>query len=274
MSIYFLNILKVFFEDLNNLSADKSVEEYGTHILTDITIGRQYISDFRSIISEEIDTQSKQKIVSAGVAINISKFGFNLDKETDKTISTTLNKKNQKWVTKVECHGGEGNGNSYTFNNETGITNVNININAWQSSINAKNAKLVDLNWNKTYLIYDFIHDPIKKETIKKAVEKYIKDRQVDIINVKALYRYYNTKTNDHLSTTNWSEFGNVKTNWLYEGIQGYVLTDKRENTVAIYRYYSRKSQDHLLTTNWYEFEKGKDGWSYEGIVGYAYDIN
>lgn len=63
-------LLSSFVEDLNKYSADKIVEMYGTHVLTNITVGGKYTAYYKSAIIEENSSTEKTEIVSAGAKYN------------------------------------------------------------------------------------------------------------------------------------------------------------------------------------------------------------
>ena len=84
----------------------------------------------------------------------------------------------------------------------------------------------------------------------------------------------------DHIYTTSLEEKNNLidatmdgSSNYLYEGIIGYVYSAAKEKTKAIYRLYNPEWVDHFYTTN--EAEKNgainSVGFTDEGVIGYAY---
>ena len=99
------------------------------------------------------------------------------------------------------------------------------------------------------------------------------------------LYRYKNSKLNNHFYTLNWQEIGvNVvgkegKDGYVFEGIVGWALPnrDSQGLTVPLYRYYQPKVNDYFFTTNGAEVgtttqgETGKFGYISEGIACYVY---
>lgn len=82
-----------FVEDLNKYSADKIVEMYGTHVLTNITVGGKYTAYYKSAIIEENSSTEKTEIVSAGAKYNLSNIGLDAHGSWSKTEVEERNKK-------------------------------------------------------------------------------------------------------------------------------------------------------------------------------------
>jgi len=85
------------------------------------------------------------------------------------------------------------------------------------------------------------------------------------------LYRYWNATTADHFYTTNWSELGNGRYGYTYEGVQCYVDAQQAPGTVPLHRYWNPDAADHFYTTDWAELGNGKYGYTYEGVQCYVY---
>ncbi len=100
--------------------------------------------------------------------------------------------------------------------------------------------------------------------------EAYISDRPITS-ELTPLYRYWHGQGGDHFYTTDWNELGTGKYGWAFEGIQCYVYTTAKPNTVPLYRYWNGQACDHFYTTNWTELGSGKDGWAFEGIQCYVH---
>lgn len=158
----------VFIDDLNKYSADKIVEMYGTHVLTNITVGGIYTAYYKSSIIEEDNNAEKTKIVSAGAKYNLNKIGLDANGSWSKTEITEHNKKNSSWECYVKCLGGSTSGTSYTITPSQGTT-ITINLGDWTKSVDDKNSRVVDVDWNATYPIYELISDPVKQQQMKDA---------------------------------------------------------------------------------------------------------
>jgi hypothetical protein len=108
--------------------------------------------------------------------------------------------------------------------------------------------------------IYDFIADPVKKAAVKAAVIQYIESKQIEVIKVIPLYRYYNNT--DHYYETQWQpSYGS----YFYERVSCYIYQNQIESTIPLYRYFN--GQDHYYSTLLGNFS----GYTYERITGYVY---
>lgn len=216
-----------FNEDLIRLSPEKFVAEYGTHVLTDITIGGRLSFLYRSAIVEESDYTRKKDIVEAGAKFSIGKFGADAKNSHENETIKSLNKKNATWKTWINYHGGEESGESLTYDSEKGYPTTTFNKSAWEKSVTTANAALVEINWDKTYPIYEFITDPIKKAQIKAAVDKYITDSKVDILDIVPFFHLFHEKDMNDNFQTKWSDVENMKkAGFKYLGIMGYIYPD------------------------------------------------
>ena len=79
-----------FTEDLKNLSADRIVERYGTHVLTDFVIGGRYKLIFRSVIAKQMDSSTKRKAVESSFELSLKKIGFSVNVENSTQIDESL----------------------------------------------------------------------------------------------------------------------------------------------------------------------------------------
>lgn len=261
-------VTQEFKDNLAKYPADKFVEMYGTHVLTDITIGGRLTFTYSSAITEESNYSRKKEISEAGLSFAIGSYGADRQKSHEKETVKQLNTKNAAWKTTVNYHGGEGSGVSITYNAETGYPSTTFNIDNWEKSVNATNAALVDINWNKAYFIYDFISDPTKKQQIKTAVENYIVSKQITLLDIVPFHGYYHSKLGDHYYTDVWRpNYG--YDGYINEGVQFYVFNKQEQGTIPLYIYYFSQSNrtDHYYTT----VKKTYSGYIYEKIACYIY---
>ena len=249
-----------FYENLNRLSPDQFVAEYGTHVLTDITIGGRLTFTYRSCITEESNYSRKKEIVEAGVKFSIGKFGADANKSHENETIKSLNTKNTSSKVWVNYHGGEQSGLSFEYDGSVGPPKTNFSLTTWEGSVKDSNAALTDINWAKAYPIYDFITDPTKKAQIKAAVEKYIASKKVEeILELLPLFRIYDLKTGDVFCTSFYDEAKILvgTGNYVWDDgishmnktpIQGYLLKKQIAGTIPLYRLYNRKN-DVFCTT-------------------------
>lgn len=261
-------VTKEFLEDLKNYTPDEFVKYYGTHVLTNIEYGGVLKIIYWSSILEESNYERKKSIVKAG--LNGFLKGVGLSSETDKTheIEEKLTTKNQQEKVIIDYKSGDGVGGVYDLT--TGKLN-GLDKGSWEKSVTLQNAGLTKINWQETYPIYDFIEDPTKKAQIKAAVEKYIASKQIEMLEIVPLYRYYSSGRSHHFYTTNWNEQGNGKNGLAYEWVEAFVSSKQIEGTTPLYRYYNSKRLDHVYTTNWNELGNGKYDYKLEGNEGYIY---
>ncbi|MCO6565085.1 MAG: hypothetical protein J6581_06545 [Apibacter sp.] len=88
------------------------------------------------------------------------------------------------------------------------------------------------------------------------------------------IFRYYNYKNGDRLSTLNWNELKNGgQGGWIYEGISGYAYKTQKPNTIPVYRFFKALNKpDHFFTTNYSEIKFPLGNlytYKYEGIAFY-----
>lgn len=257
-----------FLVDLKNFTPDQFVENYGTHVLTDITIGGHLKVMYRSAIEKETDYTRKKDIVKVGLNATLKSIGLHLDVDKEVEVKETLEKENKERTLYIKYKAGDGVDVAYDL--EEGTPKV-VNKYAWEKSVTEQNAGLVVINWKKCYPIYDFIKDPVKKAQIKAAVERYVAKKQLEVMDIVPLYRYYNSSRTHHFYTTNWSELGEGKYGLAYEWIEGYVHPKQLVGTTPLYRYYNNNRVDHVYTTNWSELGTGKFGYQFDAVEGYVY---
>ena len=99
--------------------------------------------------------------------------GLDANGSWNTTTITETNKKNSNWTCDIKCLGGTTSGTTITLSPNQGPTTT-INLGAWTQSVDDTHSRLVDVDWNATYPIYDLVSDPAKKVALENAVEKYI----------------------------------------------------------------------------------------------------
>ncbi|UBD70596.1 MACPF domain-containing protein [Bacteroides sp. BFG-257] len=258
-------LLSSFIEDLNKYSADRIVEMYGTHVLTNIIVGGKYTAYYKSAIIEENSSTEKTEIVSAGAKYNLSNIGLDAHGSWSKTEVEERNKKNSNWECYIKALGGSTSGTTITLVPEQGPT-FTINLGAWTESVDDQHSRLFDVNWNATYPIYDLISDPVKKQQIKEAVFRYIDSKKIEILPIVPVYQSWNGK--DHYYNTNYSPTYGAKNDWKYEYVAFCIFSKPVQGTVPFYQYWNGK--DHYYTVGYHP--GGYQGYNFEGVLGYVYD--
>ncbi|MDR0332220.1 MAG: hypothetical protein LBI15_02040 [Dysgonamonadaceae bacterium] len=266
-----------FIRDLNIYSPDEFVRRYGTHVLLDITIGGKLQFNYRSEIIEESSSTQKKLVVESGAKVGIKRFGADIKNEIDISTLTQNSNKNAKWDLRVRYIGGAQSGYSASFNSE-GYISSSFNISAWESSVTEINAAILEINWEHTYPISDFIADPVKRVAIEAAIKRYVKQDEVKIVEVKPLYRMYDEKGCNTYYTSSLDEFNFYRSrhNWkpnygrTNSHILGYVFATQQPGTVPIYRMYSAGLNNTFYSSSLSEanhYLRMGYGWD-AGIVG------
>lgn len=278
-----------FIEDLTKLSADRLVEKYGTHILTDFTIGGRYKILYRSVIEHSKDETTKKITVASGAKFTIKAVGINVDNEGSIETSETYVKDNTQKELFIMFYGG--NGTNLKYDLEKGMP-TSVDLAAWENAVKLDNSTLTDINWKETYMIYDFIDDPVKKVAIKTAVENHIKNNQLNMLEVLPVYssirlgkisgqKEYLTRVTSSAEDLP-SASGQPMYTYLYEKLDGYVLRDPLSGTVPLYNSFywnsSKRTRENFFFSTQIikSFPGGRDvpeGWYTitRNPVGYVY---
>lgn len=236
-----------FLRDLNEFSADYIVKKYGTHVLTDFILGGRYRVIFRSVINHTENTSTKKITVASGFKAVLKKIGLGVNIDSTVETDETLIQDNTSKELYVQYFGG--NGTNIRYDLEKGMPS-SIDVSAWENQIKLENATLTNVNWEETYPIYEFISDPIKKAAVKSAVQKYINDKQITILDIIPLYTYYcENKKGDHYVTTK-SDIDQRYSGWKLIGIEGYVLRNNLQGAIPLYEYCNDKDLDHYTTSS------------------------
>lgn len=260
-----------FKEDLNRLSADRLIERYGTHVLTDFVIGGRYKLMFRSVITKTRDASIKKETVNSGFKSSLGKMGFEYNLDYDKTIDESLVKENQCKELYVLFYGGSGTNLKYDL--EKGMP-TSVDIQGWEKSVSLGNACLNEIIWKETYPIYSFISDPQKREEIKTAVKRYIKSAQLNVLEVLPLKTYFHADTGkgtNHDTTTYPYDDDNRDNGWVFSRLEGFVLKKQVSGTIPLYQYYSDTGFNHCTTTM-PNMHLIYSGWVMNGLLGYVYE--
>lgn len=177
-----------FKADLENLSSDKIIEKYGTHIITSYYTGLRLDMIYRSkidishyaIYDPEYNGRSeKEKCVEAGLRHTIDK----IENWANEDVSIPLDKNlkmNGIPVLYIENHGGDNTLiPSGTYNLQKGYPKINIS--EWLKSVTDDNKALIGLELDRLIPIYELIKEVTKREELEKAINKYIEMRQIEL---------------------------------------------------------------------------------------------
>lgn len=169
----------------------------------------------------------------------------------------------------LQFYGGTNSGRSVSFDSN-GYSSESVNISGWEQSVNTKNCALVAID--NAVPIYEFIENPIKKQQVKEAVERYIIARQIKELGEVPVYAYYSSTGGDHyFGLGNQPTIGNGY--FINEGIVFYAFSKPTEGAVPVYVYYSSRNADHYYGLG-NSPTIGSGAFVNEGIAFYAYPKN
>ena len=262
-----------FKKDILNLSPNALIDKYGTHVLLDITTGGSYTSYFASEITNNTSYDSKRKMIEGVAGFVIGKLGLNFTSNLSKQQKEEYTRKQSNWSTSIMSRGGTTNGQTININSNDEISQT-LSLDSWAKTVDDQNSVLVDINFNKTYPLYDFINDPIKKQNVKNAVISYLTGKEKPILQIKPMHQL-KSKNGD-----TWWVFSKDEVDFAqnaygdqYHGVIGYVVANPQTNTKPMYRMKSRKTGD-----TWYAFSKTEADYAVAkwneisyGIDGYIY---
>lgn len=256
-------------EFVNNIatkSADDLVERYGTHVMMDISIGGRMRFNYSSAIINETNLTKKTKTTKAGLGFLVKKvMGINIDSEISNDEMTKASTESREKQFKLKFYGGTNSGRSVTFD-QNGNSNETINIASWEQSVTDRNAGLIDVD--KAIFLYDFIADPIKKQQVKLAVEKHIKDSQVKL-SPQEVYEFSTPILNKHANNLDPNMHLQVAAGgWHPNGQPFKAYPNAYNNSVPVYQVGNPANHDRYLTT---DINYIVQNYNNAGILFYAY---
>lgn len=255
-----------FVNNVATQSADYLVNRYGTHVMLDISIGGKLSFNYSGAITNESDYEKNTKAVKVGLGFSLLKIiGINIS--TDKTqeeITKIVNEtRSKEYIGKF--YGGTNSGKSISIDKD-GNSSENINIASWQQSITDRNAALIAVG--RTIFLYDLITDPIKKALVKTAVEKHIKNSQLNILPTE-VYEFYNGRANRHANALDPNMHDKYPGSGWGPNDQAFkAYPFSYYSTVPIYQFFSELYNDRILTTN---INFNQASYRYDGIMFYGY---
>lgn len=179
-----------FINNVNTLSANQIINNYGTHVYTDISIGGKLQIDYRSLVN----SSNKERSVNSGVSAAS-------DKITTAGASNSVGFSYKDENKNIVCNFYTMGGNVTISGNITDTTHPSIKdeIKAWGNSITLDNSEIVEIGDKSLIPIYEFVEDPAKKEALKSAVEDYLNSRTFNMVNGSILFGFSLNKTTDRI---------------------------------------------------------------------------
>lgn len=264
-----------FIRDVANMtSADKFVQDYGTHVLTDITIGGILRIMYTSSLIKEDNVERKKEAMKAKLNFTLKKIGLGTEINTEKIENTSTSVENKNQTLHVRYKAGEGVDGDYNL--ETGYPTIKKY--SWEKSVTATSGGLglTEIDWEKAYPIYEFIADPVKKQLVKEAVIRYIENKQLNNpLELKPFYRLYYEADQNCWFETEWNnvtKHSNYQSK--YEWVEGYVLANSIPGeTLPLYKIHWNAGKMTWYETDWNKVQANLNGGGsvYKGIDGYIY---
>lgn len=188
MSEVYPNTLKYFLTDefldnLNNYTADQIVAKYGTHVLTDILLGGVSSAVFNAKMTSTMNTSAFKS--EADLFIRL------VTAESSVTETQSRFKEFKDINISIKSYGGTVaiDQPNISFDPFTGkLGSVSFNYTNWLNSVTRNSEQLIGLgnNTTKTYLISEFIDDPVKKSKVEEAIVKYCKEQGINASTVQS----------------------------------------------------------------------------------------
>ncbi|WP_316792778.1 MAC/perforin domain-containing protein [Pedobacter frigoris] len=262
-----------FLSNVQTLSADNLVQIYGTHLLTDITLGGRLTMHHKAAVINENTQENKTRSISAGIAFAVTKaLGLNVTGNFSSTEKTKAITENMNREFNLIAYGGATSGLSVSVD-ANGNISQSINIGAWQQSITVNNCVLVGIGGSIP--LYDLIADPLKKAAVKAAVEKRINDSQIQILKLTPLFKVHSVGDKNTMIVTSKAEVDNLVNNWgnQYQGMIGYIAANPGTGTIPLHSMKSIGDKNNFFLTNQHDVDEHVVRWKniHYGIVGYAF---
>ncbi|WP_443945676.1 MAC/perforin domain-containing protein [Pedobacter sp. AW1-32] len=160
-----------FAYDLQTKTAQYIVQQYGTHVLTDIVLGAKLSALYRG----ETSKTDRRSAATTGVKFNILGI-FGIDTRTSSG-SQEINENTNQWLS-FKAIGGEPSASLFGTLQTNVISSPPISTTAWENSSTIENAELIDISTNGMIPIYDLIADQSKSTEVKAYVATYITSKR------------------------------------------------------------------------------------------------
>ncbi|RBL90244.1 MAC/perforin domain-containing protein [Chitinophaga flava] len=170
-----LTLLKQYLQpsfvwDIENESPEWIVSAYGTHVLTDITLGAKLSVMYRS----ETTNSARERASEIGVDVSVNKV-FSVSVGLNYTYTKKETEANFSQALHYETIGGDPS-KSVIGDIPAGSTAPAVDISAWQASSSVNNSELIDFNKEGMIPIYEFIDNPVKKQAVIDYLRNYLQN--------------------------------------------------------------------------------------------------
>ncbi len=163
-----------FVHDIGALNAADLVKKYGTHVLSDITLGAKFNVTYQAQTSSDNPLASE----SAGFRYAIGKVFGLFTGELDPIDSLELDAISSPRL----VYEAEGADQSKLQLNTTSKT-ATLDITNWLTSSTEDSAVFIDISENGLIPLYELISDPIKQAAVKLYITNYLAAQQVKLVN-------------------------------------------------------------------------------------------
>lgn len=160
-----------FKADIQNKSPQELVEKYGTHILTDITLGAKLVVLYQAE-TENIDREKAARLGLTVAMNNVFSFKFATgDLDNANATSATGN-----FSQKLSYRAFNGDKDKISQTTPPGSKHPTVDIVGWHQSLPNTDDVLIDFHdlRNSLMPLYAAIEDPVKREELKAYIEAYI----------------------------------------------------------------------------------------------------
>ena len=189
-----------FITAINTLSPNQIINNYGTHVFTDITIGGKLEVNFKSLAN----SSSKKITVNSGISAAIEKV-FSLN--ADNSVGYAYKDLNTDVKCTYKTIGGDPS--KCIFGEITDATqSYKTNLNTWSQSVTLNNSEIVDIGESSLIPIYEFVSDPIRKEAIKTAVNNYLNSKMINLVNGSIKCSFSLSKSTDRIVSLDYNNDG------------------------------------------------------------------
>lgn len=156
-----------FSQDIQSKTPEQIVNDYGTHVTTDIYTGAKIDVIFQAkTTNPDRERAARLGVKTAANSLNIH--------DTD-ALEASMNYDKKLYYRTRGGNTSEAMAGIFSFNQEK----PKIDISRWQSTSTKENSVLVDFGSNGLVAIYDLVKDPIKKAALKIYVDEYLAKNQV-----------------------------------------------------------------------------------------------
>lgn len=167
-----------FLADIATLSPKVLVQRYGTHVLTDITLGARFNVNYKS------ETSNSNRMSSAQVGLKFHGLAkiVGFDGSYDTNTSDTQSNFNEKLYYRTS--GGDGT-KGLVGDVKLDNTPLTLNIGNWQSSTSESNAVLIRIGQDGFVPLDELISNPAKSAEVKAYIKQYLIDSQFTLTSDK-----------------------------------------------------------------------------------------